>query len=63
MIPPHPEYLTVSLFQFLTTLLMQKFFLLCNLNLPWCNLKAISSDSVTVYVGEETNIHVATTSF
>lgn len=30
---------------------------------PLVQPKVISSDSVTVYVGEETNIHVATASF
>uniref|UniRef100_A0A8B9M5I0 Disco interacting protein 2 homolog C n=1 Tax=Accipiter nisus TaxID=211598 RepID=A0A8B9M5I0_9AVES len=28
-----------SLFQYLTTLLVKKFFLISNLNLPWCNLR------------------------
>ena len=51
-----------SLFQCLTTLLV-KFFLLSNLNLPWCNLRPFPLVLSTCYLREETNSHLATTFF
>jgi len=41
----------------------EEIFLRFNLNLPWCNFEAISFCPITCYLGEETDPHLATTSF
>ena len=49
-----------NLFQCLITLSVQKFFLISNLNLPWCNLRPLPL--IASYLGEETNTHLTTPS-
>jgi len=51
------------LFQCLTTLLVKKFLLISNLNLPWHNLRLFPLVLVTCYLGKDTDPHFATTSF
>jgi len=45
----------------LVTLSEKKFFLISNLNLPWCNSHSLLS--YCCYLGEEANLHLTTTSF
>jgi len=48
-----------SLSQCLTTLSVKKFFLISNLNLPWCNLRPLP---LSCYLEKETDSHLPTTS-
>jgi len=50
-----------SPFQCLITLLLKKFVLISNLNLPWYNLKPFSRP-ISNYLGEEANPHLSITS-
>ena len=52
-----------SLFQCLTTLFGEESFPNVQSKAPLAQLEAISSHSVTCYLGEETDPHLATTSF
>ncbi|KAK4820465.1 LOW QUALITY PROTEIN: hypothetical protein QYF61_027747 [Mycteria americana] len=52
-----------SLCQCLTTLSVQKFFLISSLNLPWCNLRPFPLVLSLITWEKRLNTHVATTSF
>lgn len=55
------EYITSlgKLFQCLTALSINKFFLMSSLNLPWCSLRAFPCIPITCHLRKETNTLLA----